>query len=365
MVGFSYNGIHSSEFGLYYIPNWEEQWIADAEYDVYDSDVDWKHGGYYYGNKAKVRTFTIKCYFEEIDIATRQAIKQWVGRETSGRLIFDDMPFVYWNVRPGKIPVGNWYMDNNDTHSGTVTITLKAYEPFGHMLRKYNTSNSPDDGAEDYTNILDGDDMPAVPTVDDTSFDIYNPGTEACGLTIELEGSTDNPIRFFNDNNKSFCAFEGLPGNNMHIMIDGETGFVSTFISGSSEPENGYPYHDKGVVRLDPNHGRSGVGFRYIGPNGTLHSFELTGIHIDNSLINAELTIEGLSGATFRVVTVFRANNRVYCSMEGSGNIPASGVCSVKTVNHIRIEEKINGSWSAPETLALTYIGVDYEPKAL
>ena len=365
MSGFTYNGVHSSKYGLYYTMTWDEKWFSDAEYEVYDADVDWKHGGYYYGSRAKVRVFTLKCYFEEIDVATRQAIKRWLGRETAGRLIFDEMPFVYWNVRPGKVPVGNWYLDNNETHSGTVTITFKAYEPFGRLLRKYNTESSPDDGAENYVDILSVDDMPAAPTTGGTSFEVYNPGTESCGLTIELAGETENPIRFFNEGNKTYCSFESLPPQGMRVRIDGETGYVTAYIPGSDDVENGYAYHDKGVVRLSPNYGRSGVVYEYIGINGNTHSFQLSGYTVDNHLVGGSLFLDELPGVVFNIVAISDATNRVYCSMTGSGTVPEYGECTLRTVNKIKIEEKDGDSWAAPSTLALSYISIDYEPKAL
>lgn len=363
MIGFTYNGIHSSAFGLYYIPNHDELWFNDAEYETYEDDVDWKHGGYYYGSKAKNRTFTIKCYFEEIDVATRQAIKRWVKRGTSGRLIFDDMPFIYWNVRPGKIPVGNLYNDLNESNSGTVTLTFVAYEPFGYLIRKSNSAHADDDSAS-YVNFILTTDMPAVPTTSDTRFDVYNPGTEECGLSIELSGSTSNPIRFFNETNGTFCEFSSLPANNLHVAIDGETGYVSTFVGGASSYENGYAYHDKGVVKLSPNVGSSEVEYTYLGLNGTLHAFEIDGYQVESELVGATFTVDGVD-AVFTVVSIYRGTNRIYCSVSGSVTIPATGNGRIKTVNKIAIQEKVNGSWTAPSTLSLNSISIDYVPRAL
>ena len=361
MTGFTYNGTHSSEFGLYYIPDETDSWIKDAEYDVYDADVSWKHGGYYYGNKTKVRTFTIKCMFEEIDVATRQAIKAWLHRDTNGTLVFDEIPFVYWNVHPGKIPVGEWYLDNNESHSGTVTITFNAYEPFGYLTRKSNR-DIPPDNANDYCNLIDMHDMPADPTVSSTSFEIYNPGTENCGLTIEIAGTTSNPFRFYNNTNGTVCMFNSLPTSSLHLKIDGDTGFVSTFMSGSDSAENGFAYHDRGIVRLSPNYGRSNIAYRYLGKNGTLYIFELTGYTVTNNLIGANVMVGDIK---FTVASVSRVLNRVFCTAENNPTFPESGTCTVRTMNNISIQEKSGNSWVAPSTLSLSYISVDYRPRAM
>lgn len=364
MFGFTYNGVHSSQFGLYYTQTPDEKWFNDPEYDVYDTNVDWRHGGYYFDSKAKKRTFTIKCYFEEIDIATRQQIKQWLKRGSIGKLIFDDMPFVYWNVRPGKIPVGNWYLDNGETHSGTVTIVFNAYEPFGYLIRKSNSPSSPDDGATDYCNIINSDDMPELPTTSSISFDIYNPGTESCGLSIEISGVTNNPIRFFNESNQTMCEFGSLPPDEAYLSIDGETGYVTTYID-AAYPENGYSYHDKGVVRIDPNRGYSEIPFVYRGMSGTTYVFELDGVYLNKDFVNSTMTIEGVANTTFTIISVSATLNRIYCTKEGDGVPGDTGYCSFKTVNHIAIQEYINDQWTEPTTLSLSYINVDYDPRVL
>ena len=314
MFGFTYNGVHSSEFGLYYTQSAEDKWFVDPEYEVYSEEIGWKNGGYYYGSSVKIRKFTIQCYFEEIDIATRQRIKQWVKYGTYGTLIFDDKPFVYWNVRPGKVPVGKWYLDSNESHSGTVTITFVAYEPFGYLTRKSNSANLPDDGAEDYCNIINSDEMPEAPSTSKNAFDIYNPGTEDCGLSIEISGTTSNPIRFINNQNSTFCEFSSLPSGNLHVRIDGDTGYVSTLIGGASSGENGYAYHEKGVVKLSPNVGFSNIQFVYNGLNGTTYTFTLNGVNVGNDYVGGIITISGLDNTSFTVMGINRSNNRIYCS---------------------------------------------------
>ena len=365
MFGFTYNGVHSSEFGLYYTQSPEDKWFNDPEYNVYSDDVDWKNGGYYYGSSVKSRKFTIQCYFEEIDIATRQRIKQWVKNGTYGTLIFDDKPFVYWNVRPGGIPVGKWYLDGNESHSGTVTITFIAYEPFGYLIRKSNPSYLPDDGSEDYCHLINTDEMPAAPTVSSNAFDIYNPGTEDCGLSIEISGTASRPIRFINDKNSTFCEFSSLPAGNLHVRIDGDTGFVSVFTGGSSNYENGYAYHEKGIVRVVPNVGHSNIPFTYNGLNGTTYTFTMHDIKVDNDYIGAIMTIPELANTTFTVIGINRTTNIVYCSRTGSNVPPAAGTCSIKTVNHISIQEKSDNSWVTPSSLTLSSISVDYNPRLL
>lgn len=106
MNGFEYNGVHCSSLGVWYIPDAKDQWRSSPDYEVMSAKVKGRAGGYYYGNDAKERTFTMNCFFEDITLETRERIRHWIDRKTSGRLIFDEQPFVYYNVRPTKLDTG-------------------------------------------------------------------------------------------------------------------------------------------------------------------------------------------------------------------------------------------------------------------
>ena len=360
MLGFTYNGIHSSTFGLYYIPGPEDRWFNDPEYDVYDTEVSWKNGGYYYDSKAKNRTFTIKCMFEEIDIATRQKVKQWVRRGSFGRLIFDDKPFVYWNVHPTKIPTGNWYLDTDESHSGTVTFTFTAYEPFGYLTRNSNSIYD-DDNAGDYCNLIPSGDMPSAPSTSSTTFNVYNPGTEDCGLIIDIKGSATNPIRFYNNANKTQCVIGSLPAGNLRLTLDGDTGYVSVGNNG----ENGFAYHDRGFVRLSPNNAYYGADYIYRGMNGTKYVFEVPGVFLTDDMVNGVIIPDDTADTTFTIDSVNTTGHRLTCTRTGSGTPGDSGNCNIFTYNKIDIQEKVGNSWSVPTTLSMNSIIIDYYPRTL
>ena len=249
--GFVYNGIHSSQFHVEYIPDESDRWFDGTDWEVYQSEVGWKNGGYYYGNAAKAKTFELKCFYEEITIKQREDIRNWLHRNTCGALLFDDMPFVYWNVRPTKIVPGNLYNDSG-RYSGTFTVTLTAYEPFGYLTRKSNEEWN-QDNANDYCDLIPTSEMPAEPTTASRTFDVYNPGREECGLSIKLSGTVSNPIEFLNSTNKTRCIIQSLPANDLILDINGDTCVIQTYVSGQeANADYGYAYHDRGIIKLDP-----------------------------------------------------------------------------------------------------------------
>lgn len=257
MSGFSYRGIHSSTYHVEYIPDASNRWFEGPDFDVYGTDVSWRHGGYYYGNKVNVREIKMNCWFDQITTKQREQIRAWLGRDTSGDLILDDMPFVVWKVRPQKLVTGKLYNDNKDgtmenVYSGTFTIPFVAYDPFGYLTRKYNTG-SENDNANDYCDLLPQNQMPAAPTTTDRSFSVYNPGTEKCGLRIMVGGTAARTFRFFNSTNKSRCVLTGLPSTSLVLDIRGDTGLITTHTAGSLVgEEKNWSYHDGGFIVLDP-----------------------------------------------------------------------------------------------------------------
>ena len=64
--GFWYNGVHSSVYHVEYIPDASDRWFEGTDWETYQKEISWRNGGYYYGNAAKVKTFTLKCYYEEM-----------------------------------------------------------------------------------------------------------------------------------------------------------------------------------------------------------------------------------------------------------------------------------------------------------
>ena len=110
MEGFTYNGIDSKELKCYYIPDASDRWFESPGFEVYDSEVVGRPGGYFYGTRTKVRVFNLKVFFEDITIAEREKIRQWLKQGTVGELIFDDRPFeVFRMVTLGKVVPGKSY----------------------------------------------------------------------------------------------------------------------------------------------------------------------------------------------------------------------------------------------------------------
>ena len=70
MDGFSFCGVHCSEFGIRYIPSPAKQMLSMPAFKPIEETVPERAGGYWYGNQVNIRSFALECYFEEIDVET-------------------------------------------------------------------------------------------------------------------------------------------------------------------------------------------------------------------------------------------------------------------------------------------------------
>lgn len=113
MEGFTYNGKHSNDFHCYFIPDETDNWFASPDFEVYESGDTGKDGGYFYGTRTKVRSFDLKCYYEDITLAQREALRRWLSKDTVGNLVFDCRPHVSYEVRPTKVVSGKRYATYN------------------------------------------------------------------------------------------------------------------------------------------------------------------------------------------------------------------------------------------------------------
>lgn len=365
MLGFTYNGVHCSAYGVYYIPDASDRWWEEAKYTVRKKAIDWRNGGYLYGSSADIREFTVKCYFEEISIATREKIRRWLGRTTHGKLIFDERPFVYYDVVPSSVTPGELYDDDNGTNSGTFSVKFMAENPFGYLTRKSN-AGAENDHAEDYCGMISTSAMPPAPTTSSTSFDVYNPGTESCGLSLVLAGTAQRTFRFLNNRNQTSCIIRELPTNNMRLDLNGDTGMVKTYIgNASSNYNNGFAYHDRGFVRLDPCEVFTNIGYNQ-SVNGTYRNIQLTNMSISEDMIGANIQFNTPATRSARVVSLDSSNNTLICALNGSGTLQNTGTLTLFTMNRITIEElNTNNAWVTPTGLNLSYIHIDYQPRLL
>lgn len=258
-LGFTFAGKSSVEMGLHYIPGRDDMFPSHPAFTVIDDDVTGRDGGYYYGSKVKIREFELPCYYEEIHIEELEAILRWVGRGAKGRLIFDDRPYVYYDVVSSAIPSSASYYEHSffdkvtNLCSGKLTLHFKAYDPFGKML--YNTYESVDvDGASKTTGVIEQRMMPPFPDISSPmpwNFLMYNPGTETADTIIRVEGTIPDGkyLEIRNNTSGEVCSLVGLPEDG-YLEINSDYGSVQNLPLYADS--YAFEYHNDGYIRLSP-----------------------------------------------------------------------------------------------------------------
>lgn len=365
MYGFTYNGISSSLYGCYLAEDASDIWRPDAAFTVYDEDPAWHDGGYYYGNKVKARTFTLNCYYEDITIETREKIRRWLGRSTKGQLIFDDRPFAYYNVRVTKATSGNMYVSGDGIYSGTFEVEFTAYEPFGYLTRKSGIV-TPDDGANAYTSLISSTKMPAAPTTASRSFDVYNAGTERCGLYLKIAGSSSHRIMFINNTNGTsmILNMDILPSSTT-VDINGDSGIVKAYPTATPANTNfGFQYHDSGYIALEPAEIERNIAYTISSKDGLRLVMKIPSFPITDSLLGKNIIFSGYP-FSIKITSINYTIGALTCTSTNSvSSIATSGTCDICRINNIQIlEESTADVWVAPTTLSISSIETDYKPK--
>lgn len=72
MIGFTFDGRHSSEFGCYHVPPAASRGSDMEDYSIVSQEIDGRDGGYYVGHQVGVREIQLECYVEEVNALTRE-----------------------------------------------------------------------------------------------------------------------------------------------------------------------------------------------------------------------------------------------------------------------------------------------------
>lgn len=185
-VGFTYNGVHSSNLKIYRTSNGNryDDNITAAMTDK-TVDVPGGDGQYYFGTTFKNRTFTVNYVFDSLTEGDIRRIKQTFSGDGIHDLVFDERPYQVWSAKvTGTASMKHLCFEENGQriYKGEGSITFTCYYPFAHSPTKLWQQNMENGGkleyaASDgkwlnnyepqiYTNISewkDGADLPEVP----------------------------------------------------------------------------------------------------------------------------------------------------------------------------------------------------------
>lgn len=229
-LGFTFNGHHSSEFGLVVVSDGDRyhQTLSSNFSDTVIS-VPGKNGGYYFGTQLQMKDFTIRCAFDEMTSHMMQKIQNWLHPNKVGWLIFDETPYKKYKVKisnviePSFIPFDSInrvkdYTIQKEILKGELQISFFSFDEYGYENEDYNLPEIEiyntikpeyiDSGLipKNYSHdgiCLPHQNLPEISNETNFNFMIYNAGngiaTADFYFNIEKNLIMDNdPLMFFN-----------------------------------------------------------------------------------------------------------------------------------------------------------------------
>ena len=204
-IGFSFNGIHSSELGIVRTSEGSRfnenllPTIQDKTVQVPGGD-----GMYLFGSYYTQRQFNISYAFDALTEQQLARIKEVFGDKKIHELIFDELPYKkYYAKVTGSasikhIPFGEGAL--NRIYKGEGSIQLTAYDPYAQSVYKY---------ADAYQNLANFEEWRAAANLLDSKGDfdvlrgnsikLYNPGVKESDfiLTFRFEGGLIPPGKIY------------------------------------------------------------------------------------------------------------------------------------------------------------------------
>lgn len=185
----------------------------------------------------------MNCYFEDQTEERIEEIINWFYRARTGRLVFDDRPFVYYTATVSSILEGSLY----NTKDATLTIKMEAFDPFGKMLYK-DLDSADSEKAQKTTGMVYREQMPKISTKPG-EYLLYNPGTEMADTIIRIAGTAPNGVLIENRTTGEICRIVSLPSSPDELVLDSEEGDV--YLMSNADGHN-FEFHDEGFIRLAP-----------------------------------------------------------------------------------------------------------------
>lgn len=136
-IGFWLDDIHSSELGIIRTSNGSRfdqnllPTIQDKTVQVPGAD-----GFYYFGSYYTQRQFNIPIAFDNMEEADFRKLNRLIGSKKMMKLVFDETPYKYYNVKSTGSPNLKYVCFDDDVkkriYKGEGTLNFVAYDPFGY-----------------------------------------------------------------------------------------------------------------------------------------------------------------------------------------------------------------------------------------
>lgn len=232
-VGFTFNGIHSSQFGLYSVSssNRYSRDLLHATNDI-SADAIGIDGSYYFGTSFKPSTFVFSLAFDSVTEQELREISRWLY--CSGEiapLILDEIPYIQYYVKVSGNPQIKFLTFEDATlarvYKGEASVTFTGYDPFGYVVNKF-LCEYDDENVGEWNNAsqllfskkVNGVDY--YDTYNNGILPLYNPGDISTDsiLTLTVDRTVGDQISVSLDGNNNYILNTSTINNGTVITVD-------------------------------------------------------------------------------------------------------------------------------------------------
>ena len=231
-IGFSYNGVHSSELGIMRVSDGSRynEGLLPTSKDI-TVQVPGGDGTYYFGSYYTQKNIIVSYAFDELTENQLQYLKELFGDRQIHPLIFDELPYkIYYAKVTGTTQIKYIPFDQNSQriYKGEGTIQFVCHQPYAVCKKKFLNEYS-DSNKEEWkmaSNLLENNN--GIDTLYDETVKVYNPGVKPADwrMTFGLNGEVFSPLEF-SIGNIGALKFEGCSPKNKNGNIDSRLVFDS------------------------------------------------------------------------------------------------------------------------------------------
>ena len=210
-VGFSFNGKHSSEFGLTaVVPS--DMYIENlfADFDDRTVEVQGKDGAYYFGTQIKTKPLRLTVAFDNMNGAQKRNIINWLNPRKIGKLIFDEAPYKYYMVKITAPPTFSFVPFSEEKNNlrqhiykGSFELEFVSFDPYGYSEYAH-VGQVPVWNGSSYSTVYNDSNLPEW-YLESGLFDIVPSATVVPNITsgflIANSGVDIIPYNFYNGGN--------------------------------------------------------------------------------------------------------------------------------------------------------------------
>ena len=238
-LGFTFDGRHSSEFGLLVVSDGSRyHQNLSSEFSDTVVQVPGRNGGYYFGTQLGMRNFDINCVFDDMSTHTLHELQRWLYPNKVGWLIFDETPYKKYLVKisgiisPSFVPFDKYkdiknYKFRDEILKGELNISFFSFEEYAYENEEYelpaiveneiieqqviDSGLIPNNYSHEGIYFSNEEISEITPT---SGFELYNAGNGIAKaifyFTIEKENiKENNPFSIFNlDDGESYIIYD-------------------------------------------------------------------------------------------------------------------------------------------------------------